>query len=476
MDDVVARAGADGVVAVAAEQEVAAVAADDPVVAAIAPDRVATGHAGLQPVVARRAAQHHGVAQEVVVTDEADGAVVHDIDQRLAGHGVVRPGGRVVGIDGAGLDRVLRRLEGVATQVVGAGVAHDHRGKRVVLDLRAPVRALDARQVVEPVAVLQAFELGLEDEVEGRTQQAAKQGLLLGQPANPQVHVVQAGDGAGAPGGVLGQRIQGVVGIHALTVHEVESVLAESRVTDGGVRDEVQRRRALVHQRGGVLDAGVGAVGGHEVDQRARVLEELAEVVPAVVGLEAGVVGLAEQLVAQQVQRGHTGVAAARDVQGRQVQRQAQQVVAQRAGDKLVDLVADLVDRAEHDLAGGILAGGGKGERVEEGVDQADRIEHGMAGGIEHRGAVGADLVTVDVLVQHGVAEAIDGMRKLGRDRRIQRNVDIAEQVDGGRNLAREFIKHQVLVLRFGTELGHLEQPLAVPLVVLDAIGQVGAR
>ena len=218
------------------------------------------------------------------------------------------------------------------------------------------------------------------------------------------------------------------------------------------------------------------AVGRHEVDQRARVLEELAELVPAGVGLHRRVLGaagieLGEDLVAHQVERRHAGVAAAREVDGGQVERQAEQIVPERAGDELVDLVGDLVDRAEHDLAGGGGAMRGELERIEERIDQADRVQDRLAGRrINDRRAVSADLVAVDVLVQHRVAEAIDGVRELGRDRRVEMDVVVAEQMDVRRHLARELLEHQVLVLRLGAELGDLEQPFAIPFVGLDDV------
>ena len=65
-----------------------------------------------------------------------------------------------------------------------------------------------------------------------------------------------------------------------------------------------------------------------------------------------------------------------------QVERQSEQVVAQRAGDELVDLVADLPGHAADDRAGGDFIGHAmRGtadlvelERIEEAVDQADMI------------------------------------------------------------------------------------------------------
>ena len=75
------------------------------------------------------------------------------------------------------------------------GVRHDQLGERVVLHLGQEIEAGEAAQVVEAVAVLQRLELGLEHEVEGRAEHAAERHLLLGQAADPQVDVVEAGDG-----------------------------------------------------------------------------------------------------------------------------------------------------------------------------------------------------------------------------------------------------------------------------------------
>ena len=101
-------------------------------------------------------------------------------------------------------------------------------------------------------------------------------------------------------------------------------------------------------------DQRMRAVGGDEVDDRRFVLEVAGEIDPALIGLEQDVlVGRLVELRARRVQRRHAGVAAARQVDGREVERQAEQVVAQRAGDELVDLVADLAGHAADDGAGG---------------------------------------------------------------------------------------------------------------------------
>ena len=75
---------------------------------------------------------------------------------------------------------------------VEVGVAAGELGERVAFELEPQVEAVGALQVVEAVAVLQAFELLLEHEVEGRAEQAAEDRLALGEAADPEVDVVEA--------------------------------------------------------------------------------------------------------------------------------------------------------------------------------------------------------------------------------------------------------------------------------------------
>ena len=124
------------------------------------------------------------------------------------------------------------------------------------------------------------------------------------------------------------------------------------------------------------------AIGRDEVDDRRFVLEVAGEVDPALVGLEQDVlVGRLVEVAAGGVQRGHAGVTAARQVDGREVERQAEQVVAQRGRHELVDLVADLAGHAADDGAGGDVVGdrvpSGRAverDRIEEALDQADMV------------------------------------------------------------------------------------------------------
>ena len=190
----------------------------------------------------------------------------------------------------------------------------------------------------------------------------------------------------------------------------------------------------------------------------------LAEVDPARVGLELYFAGLCEELVAHQVERRHPGVPATGDVERGEVKRHAVEVVFQRSGDELVNLVADLVGHAHHEIGRHVRIAGVL-QRVGEGIDQAFRRHHRLTVRAHHRLAVGAELVDVEVLVEHRMAEAIDDVRELRRDRRIDIHVGGAGEVDGRRDHAREFIEHDMLVFGFGAELRGLEHPIAVPFV-----------
>ncbi len=251
----------------------------------------------------------------------------------------------------AELELAVGRGERVRLERVRAvGVALDHLGERVALELGAQVHARRAVQVVEPVAVLQLLHLVLEDVVERGAEQAAEQVGDLGEAADPEVDVVEAGGGHAV----------GVVGPGAGAEHEVAP--RRAGIVGGVGRDP---RTAGVDDRPGrgplagegrrAGDRRVRAVGRHEVDQRLRVLEVLAEVRPARVRRQLPVVGLGEDLAAHVVERRDAGLAGPRHVERRQVEREAEQVVAQGLGDELVELVADLVRGAHDDRAGGLL-------------------------------------------------------------------------------------------------------------------------
>ena len=83
---------------------------------------------------------------------------------------------------------------------------------------------------------------------------------------------------------------------------------------------------------------------------------------------------------------------------------------------------------------------------------------------------------TVDRLGQHRVTEAIDHVRELGHDRRIDRGVVHQECINVRLHLAGELFEHEMLILHLGAEPSRLEQALAVPFIGLDAVGNVGPR
>ena len=121
------------------------------------------------------------------------------------------------------------------------------------------------------------------------------------------------------------------------------------------------------------------AVGGDEVDDRRFVLEVAGKIDPALVGPQLGcVVGRLVEFTPGGVQRRHTGVAAARQIDGRQIERQAQQVIAQCLRHEFVDFIADLPRHAADDRAGSHAVADRvvcvELDRVQEALDQADVI------------------------------------------------------------------------------------------------------
>jgi hypothetical protein len=162
-------------------------------------------------------------------------------------------------------------------------------------------------------------------------------------------------------------------------------------------------------------------------------------------------------------------VAAAREIDGRKVERQTEQVIAQRAGHELVDFIADLNRGATHDFTRGIGAARQEGERIEEGVDQAQLLIARRGRIRVHHVTIGVD--AVDGLPQQRMAESVDGMCELGHDGRIDSDVGGFEFVNVRLNAACKLFKHEVLILHLGSEPGRLEQSLTVPFGVLNAIG-----
>src|SRR5262245_38230176 len=162
-----AGSGAQGVVAVAALEDVVAVAAEEDVVAIAAVERVVAFPA-VETIVAIVAVQRvvADVGSELIgtrssVEDDVLPAVqrvVEDlgaIGQRQDRRAIARIEQRVGEICRA--DDVVRRVEDDIHAALEVGVASDHFGKRIALELLDQVRAVETLQVVEAVAVLQVF-------------------------------------------------------------------------------------------------------------------------------------------------------------------------------------------------------------------------------------------------------------------------------------------------------------------------------
>ncbi|KFC68862.1 hypothetical protein FG93_03483 [Bosea sp. LC85] len=201
------------------------------------------------------------------------------------------------------------------------------------------------------------------------------------------------------------------------------------------------------------------AVSCDEVDQRGRVLHRQREVVPALVRLHAAVLRVLIELAAGLVERGNAGIASPRDVERPKIEGQADEIVAQRIGDVLVDLVADLASHAGQDRCGGSLgcrAGCIEGNRIQEGIEQRDIRLDGIA--------VRVELDHVDRVGEHRMPEAIDDMGEFGDDPGIDhRGVGEHERIDVRRNGTRELLEDEVLIDHLGREPAGLEETLAIP-------------
>ena len=477
MDLVDAVAGLDPVIAFAAPDGVVAAAGDDDVIARRALDQEMVGgvdaHGARDLSDAEAADCEHSVAGGVLGEGAVRVALVFDqvaVGVAALDEGRERLEERVL-VDGLGhrelhlvarihIDDVVGNREDVTGQGVARraeiGVVQHHLGEGVVLEFVEEVQALDARQVVEAVAVLQVLELQLEHEGEGRAEHAAEGHLLLGQATDPEIDVVQATELRG----VLPAAVQEVLPVS----------LVQRRVAE----DELHRRVALCVGCRRARDRLVRAIGRDEVHDRGRVLQVEGEVGPARIGVELAVaIGYRLELRACLVQRGDAGIAAAGDVDRGKVERDADELVAQDMRDEFIDLVADLAGHAAHDRAGGLVvvehdlltvrAEDRGSVRVALHAAEGERVQECVEQGEVARRAVGIGLG--DILAQHRMAEAIDDMRELGEDGRVDVGRGIEDEgVDIRLDLAGELLEDEVLVLHLGREAGGLEQALAVPL------------
>ena len=164
---------------------------------------------------------------------------------------------------------IIHRLEHVARQVRDRGVAMDHLGELVVLQLSREVQVGEASEVVEAVSILQLLHLHFEHEVEGGAEHATEGHRLLEQSTHPEINVIQTTQ-------------VGVVGVVAAGIQEIEAIAGST----GSAHHQIPGGIALGFGGGGAGDGAVGAVGGDHIDDRRRVAQVEREVAPAGVGLD----------------------------------------------------------------------------------------------------------------------------------------------------------------------------------------------
>ena len=261
---------------------------------------------GGQFVGAGGATQHNMF--NAAVSDRAIGQAGEQGRLAVGGERIIedRPGAA----NAAGLEVVGGAGEDVARQVNCRGVARHDVAEGLLLQLGEHVQAGGAGEVVQPVVVLQMQHLCAEHVGEAGAEHAAEGLQLFCQASDPEVHVLQAPEGA--------------AGVDAGGVEEVLGI----EVAGGGTADQGGGGGAASRVGGGGQDRGVAAVGGDEVGERLDVLDVQAEVAPAGVGLKGGVAGVGEELFTGSVQAGYAGVSAAGQVEGTQIKGETHQPVA----------------------------------------------------------------------------------------------------------------------------------------------------
>ena len=214
-------------------------------------------------------------------------------------------------------------------------------------------------------------------------------------------------------------------------------------------------------------DRRVRAVGGDVVDQRLGVLQVLAEVRPVGVRRQLGVVGLGVDLRGARSLSGGTPASRARAmlIVGRSSGRPSRllrRVSVTNSSSSLPTWSDEPMTMRAGGLLGRVLRR--VSGRVWPLLKYSGGLRNAVSSGSELSCFVpfGVDVLARDVVVEHRVPEAVDGVRELGRDGRVDvRGVDV-ERPDRRLHLARELLEDEVLVLHLGDEAGGLEQALAV--------------
>ncbi|MNY08291.1 hypothetical protein D3C86_1411360 [compost metagenome] len=167
----------------------------------------------------------------------------------------------------AGDDIVGGASDAVGARLGDISIRHDHLGERVLLQHVEEILALCTGQIIEPVAILQIFELHFEDRIECRSEHATKGHLLFRKAANPKIDQVEAR-------------------FHARPCPCAREIGNAVRRGTVAAHDERCRSRPLAGQRGLASNRSMCAIGRDEVDDGGRVLEIGGEINPVVVGLQ----------------------------------------------------------------------------------------------------------------------------------------------------------------------------------------------
>src|SRR5690606_15052622 len=139
------------------------------------------------------------------------------------------------------------------------------------------------------------------------------------------------------------------------------------------------------------------------------------EVCPDLVWLQRSFPGFAEEICPYVIECAETHIAAARNVERRQVEGETNQEIPYGIDDELVDLVAHLLLGALGEVC---RANFSEHDGVEECLDEA-----------EVRGLVGSVRQT-DRIRQHRMAEPVNGLGKLQTDRRIDLYIVLRKRRD----------------------------------------------
>ena len=207
-----------------------------------------------------------------------------------------------------------------------ASVALDDILKLTVTDFLAELLTEQALEIVKTIAIHQAFDLCREDQIEGRSQQTARH-VRLGQAAKPSIDQIKSSS--------AGRRA-------ALVMHECGGLL--SGVTHCGA---TTLRNAAIKQPSDRIcpnDIAIESVRRDKIRERFWMNHVVLKVIPAHIFCQA-------YLFTEFVQGWYAEIAAARNIDRRQIEWQAKQTLVKGGRDEFVNLVHLLMRHAQRNAA-----------------------------------------------------------------------------------------------------------------------------